>query len=117
MNFVSENAKEDSDSNIRLSIRFRVLFKVKIQALNDSHQIGLCVYNVIVLSAVGLTLSLLLTDQEVLMYGVTSGALILGTTLTQIVIFIPKVSMKKTLINFSSLNCSNFHADHPIFIN
>ncbi|KAL4221901.1 G-protein coupled GABA receptor [Mactra antiquata] len=72
---------------------------VKIQALNDSHEIGLCVYNVIVLSAVGLTLSLLLTDQEVLMYGVTSGALILGTTMTQIVIFIPKIQAVKNNVS------------------
>ncbi|XP_060600012.1 gamma-aminobutyric acid type B receptor subunit 1-like [Ruditapes philippinarum] len=64
---------------------------VKIQALNDSHQIGLCLYNVVILSAVGLTLSLLLADQEVMMYGITSGCLIIGTTLTQVVIFIPKI--------------------------
>ncbi|XP_045167680.2 gamma-aminobutyric acid type B receptor subunit 1-like [Mercenaria mercenaria] len=64
---------------------------VKIQALNDSHQIGLCLYNVVILSAVGLTLSLLLVDQEVMMYGITSGCLIIGTTLTQAVIFIPKI--------------------------
>ncbi|XP_045168365.2 gamma-aminobutyric acid type B receptor subunit 2-like [Mercenaria mercenaria] len=64
---------------------------VKIQALNDSHQIGLCLYNVVILSAVGLTLSLLLVDQEVKMYGITSGCLIIGTTLTQAVIFIPKI--------------------------
>lgn len=67
--------------------------KVKIQALNDSHEIGLCIYNVVILSAVGLTLSLLLKDQEVLMYGITSGFLIIGTFLTQAVIFVPKASI------------------------
>jgi gamma-aminobutyric acid type B receptor len=82
-------------------IYFKFIFKVKIQALNDSHQIGLCLYNVVILSAVGLTLSLLLADQEVMMYGITSGCLIIGTTLTQVVIFIPKVSSKCCVILIS----------------
>ncbi|XP_045213752.2 gamma-aminobutyric acid type B receptor subunit 1-like isoform X2 [Mercenaria mercenaria] len=64
---------------------------VKIQALNDSHEIGFCIYNVVILSAVGLTLSLLLKDKEILMYGITSGFLIIGTLLTQTVIFVPKI--------------------------
>jgi len=64
---------------------------VTIAALNDSHQIGLCLYNVVILSAVGLTLSLLLTEQDVMLYGVTSGCLIIGTTVTQFVVFAPKV--------------------------
>ncbi|XP_052793367.1 gamma-aminobutyric acid type B receptor subunit 2-like [Mya arenaria] len=64
---------------------------VKIEALNDSHQIGLCLYNVVVLSAVGLTLSLLLEDEVVMLYGITSGCLIIGTTVTQLVVFLPKI--------------------------
>ncbi|XP_052793048.1 gamma-aminobutyric acid type B receptor subunit 2-like [Mya arenaria] len=65
--------------------------RVKIEALNDSQQIGLCLYNVVVLSAVGLTLSLVLNDQAVLLYGITSGCLIIGTFVTQMVVFIPKI--------------------------
>ncbi|XP_052793069.1 gamma-aminobutyric acid type B receptor subunit 2-like [Mya arenaria] len=65
--------------------------RVKIEALNDSQQIGLCLYNVVVLSAVGLTLSLVLSDQVVLLYGITSGCLIIGTFVTQMVVFIPKI--------------------------
>ncbi|KAH3769086.1 hypothetical protein DPMN_170333, partial [Dreissena polymorpha] len=64
---------------------------VTIEALNDSHQIGLCLYNVVILSAVALTLSLVLEDQVVLLYGITSGFLIFGTTLTQLFVFVPKV--------------------------
>lgn len=71
---------------------FLVYHQVKIEALNDSHQIGLCLYNVVILSAVGLTLSLLLDQQVSLLYGVTCGCLVIGTTLTQLVVFIPKVS-------------------------
>lgn len=67
--------------------------QVTIEALNDSHQIGLCLYNVVILSAVGLTLSLLLDDHVVMLYGVTSGCNIIGTTVTQLVVFIPKVSI------------------------
>ena len=65
--------------------------QVKIEALNDSHQIGLCLYNVVVLSAVGLTLSLLLDQQIIILYGMTSGCLIIGTTVVQVVVFVPKV--------------------------
>ncbi|XP_052793022.1 gamma-aminobutyric acid type B receptor subunit 1-like [Mya arenaria] len=64
--------------------------RVKIEALNDSHQIGFCLYNVVVLSAVGLLLSLVLGDHEVLLYGITSACLIIGTFATQMVVFIPK---------------------------
>ncbi|XP_045170045.2 gamma-aminobutyric acid type B receptor subunit 2-like [Mercenaria mercenaria] len=73
--------------------------KVKIQALNDSHEIGVCIYNVVILSAVGLTLSLLLKDQEVLMYGITAGFLIIGTFLTQAVIFIPKIQAVRNKVS------------------
>ena len=68
------------------------LFQVKIAALNDSHLIGTCLYNVVVLSAVGLTLNLVLEDQVALLYGIISGILTAATTATQLVVFIPKVS-------------------------
>ena len=68
----------------------RVL-QVKIEALNDSRQIGMCLYNVVVLSAVGLTFTLLLEEKVVMIYGIVSACVILGTTLTQTIVFIPKV--------------------------
>ena len=52
----------------------------------------MCLYNVVVLSAVGLTLNLVLEDNVALLYGITSGLLIIGISATQLVIFIPKVS-------------------------
>lgn len=64
---------------------------VRVKVLNDSQKIGICLYNVVILTAVGLLLSLLLDDQEVLLYGISSGFLIFGTTVTQMLIFIPKV--------------------------
>ena len=65
--------------------------QVKIEALNDSRQIGLCLYNVVVLSAVGLTFTLILEGSVVLIYGIISGCVIIGTTLTQAIVFVPKV--------------------------
>ena len=67
-------------------------FQVKIAALNDSRLIGMSLYNVVVLSAVGLTLNLALGDQITLLYGIKSSILIIGTTATQLVVFCPKVS-------------------------
>ena len=66
-------------------------FQVKIEALNDSRLIGMCLYNVVVLSAVGLTLNLALGDQVTLVYGIQSSILLIGTTSTQLVVFVPKV--------------------------
>ena len=66
---------------------------MKIEALNDSHQIGMCLYNIVVLSAVGLTFNLLLEEKVVMVYGVTSGCVIMGTTLTQAIVFVPKVNI------------------------
>ena len=67
------------------------ILQIKIEALNDSRQIGMCIYNAVVLSAVGLTLTLLLEDQVDRLYGVTSGCILIGTTATQLIVFIPKV--------------------------
>ncbi|XP_052778519.1 gamma-aminobutyric acid type B receptor subunit 2-like [Mya arenaria] len=75
---------------------------VKIQALNDSHQIGLCLYNVVILSAVGLTLSLLLDDNVVMLYGINSGCILIGTTVTQMVVFIPKIHAVYARIDVTS---------------
>ncbi|XP_053374274.1 gamma-aminobutyric acid type B receptor subunit 2-like [Mercenaria mercenaria] len=72
--------------------------KVKIEALNDSHEIGLCIYNVIVLSAVGLIMTLLLEDKDVLVYVITSGCIQIGTTLIEVVLFIPKIHAIKTKV-------------------
>ena len=58
----------------------------------------MCLYNVVILSATGLTLSLILVQDDVTMYGATSGCLILGTTLTEVVVFVPKVIPKKNVV-------------------
>ena len=66
--------------------------KVTIPALNDSQTIGMCIYNVVVLSVVGVIMSFVLTTQPTLNYVLTSAMLIVGTTITQLMVFVPKVS-------------------------
>ncbi|ELU05003.1 hypothetical protein CAPTEDRAFT_200435 [Capitella teleta] len=62
--------------------------KVTIEALNDSRQIGLCVYNVMIMSAVGVPLvSLLSVHQVSIAYGVTALAIFLGATTTLVLVF------------------------------
>lgn len=51
----------------------------------------MCIYNVVVLSAVALSLTLLLGEEVVMVYGVTSGCILIGTTMTQCIVFLPKV--------------------------
>jgi len=71
-----------------------VALRVHIAALNDSHQISyLYIYNVVILSTPGLLLSLLLVQDQITLYGATSICLIIGTTLTELVPFAPKVTL------------------------
>lgn len=69
------------------------LFQVKIRALNDSKLIGICIYNIVVLSIIG-AIVLFVTDDNVdLSYGFSSALIIIGTTLTSNIVFAPKVSI------------------------
>ena len=52
----------------------------------------MCIYNIAVLSFLGVVLSFVLTEKVNLSYLFTSGFIIFGTTITQIIIFAPKVS-------------------------
>ncbi|XP_064627893.1 gamma-aminobutyric acid type B receptor subunit 1-like [Lineus longissimus] len=67
--------------------------KVKIPELNDSKQIGMCVYNVIILSLLAVGMSFALENKVDLIYIVRASCILLGTTVTQIIIFVPKVQM------------------------
>ena len=51
----------------------------------------MCIYNVVVLSIMGVVLAYVLVLQVTLHYVLTSAILILGTTMTQAIIFVPKV--------------------------
>ena len=68
---------------------------MKIPALNDSKEIGMCIYNVVVLSVVTLVLSLALKDNVTMKFATVSLFMIIGTTMTQCLIFVPKVSQNE----------------------
>lgn len=78
------------------------MLQVKFASLNDSREIGLCLYNKVIMSAVGLTLALLLDGQEIMLYGVLSGCLIFSTTVTQLLLFVPKVMFLDVLFHEKS---------------
>ena len=66
---------------------------VKIPALNDSKYIGISVYNVVILSAIGATVSTVLkkTVHYELLHALVSIIVLLSTTVTLTMMFAPKV--------------------------
>ena len=68
---------------------------VTIPALNDSKYIGMSVYNVVILSSIGATVSMVLknsTQYYELLYLVVSVVVLLSTTVTLTIVFLPKVN-------------------------
>ncbi|XP_041354938.1 gamma-aminobutyric acid type B receptor subunit 2-like [Gigantopelta aegis] len=53
--------------------------------------IGVCIYNIVVLSFLGVMVSLTLKADYDLYYGITSCIIILATTVTQCLIVMPKI--------------------------
>ena len=66
---------------------------VTIPALNDSKYIGMSVYNVVILSAIGATVSMVLNDTTYyeLLHTLVSVVVLLSTTVTLTMVFLPKV--------------------------
>ena len=65
---------------------------VKIPALNDSQYIGMNVYNVVMMSVLVVTLSNILSSQPTLAYVLVSSLMLISTTTTLCLLFVPKVS-------------------------
>ncbi|XP_013382265.1 gamma-aminobutyric acid type B receptor subunit 2 [Lingula anatina] len=65
--------------------------KVKIEALNDSRYIGLSVYNVVVMSILVVALTAVIPDQPTLAYCIASSIIIVSTTVTLCLLFVPKI--------------------------
>ncbi|ELT90201.1 hypothetical protein CAPTEDRAFT_205658 [Capitella teleta] len=65
--------------------------KVKLDALNDSKQIAISIYNVVVLSLLGAVISLAVDDDVNVTYGAISALQIMGTIITINTVFMPKV--------------------------
>ena len=66
---------------------------MKIPALNDSQYIGMNVYNVVIMSIIVVVLSNILSHQPTLAYVVESSFMLLSTTVTLCLLFVPKVSL------------------------
>lgn len=69
-----------------------MIFQVKLQALNDSHYIGMSIYNVVVLSLLAVLVSVFVDENVNLLFGLLSGITVFGTTATQCLVFVPKVT-------------------------
>ncbi|KAL5004580.1 hypothetical protein ScPMuIL_018036 [Solemya velum] len=66
--------------------------KIHIEALNDSKSVGLCIYNVFIVSTVGMSISQLLQQNKVdEIYIASSACILFATTGTLLAIFLPKV--------------------------
>ena len=59
--------------------------------LNDSRWVGLCIYNVVVLGSLGAILVLGTRQPHHVAYLLHSTLVLVGTTLTQGLVFVPKV--------------------------
>ncbi|CAG7672082.1 unnamed protein product [Allacma fusca] len=64
---------------------------VKIQALNDSNYIGLCVYVVVLTSVLGVTLANLVSDKVTLSFISVTALILISTTVTLCLLFLPKI--------------------------
>ncbi|KAL5007052.1 hypothetical protein ScPMuIL_015858 [Solemya velum] len=64
---------------------------VKVDELNDSRLVGMCIYNVVILSAIGLTLTMVMGNKWDAIDQVSDGFVVVGTSLTQLILFIPKI--------------------------
>uniref|UniRef100_A0AC35TLT2 G_PROTEIN_RECEP_F3_4 domain-containing protein n=1 Tax=Rhabditophanes sp. KR3021 TaxID=114890 RepID=A0AC35TLT2_9BILA len=63
---------------------------VNVPALNDSKYIGISVYNIVVMSVLGVSLAVLLKEEVDRAYGFSSFFIIFCTTVTLFLVFVPK---------------------------
>ncbi|WKY03721.1 hypothetical protein Q1695_005018 [Nippostrongylus brasiliensis] len=64
---------------------------VNVPALNDSKYIGMSVYNVVVMSTIGLSISVILQERVNEAFALACFFIIFSTTLTLCLVFVPKV--------------------------
>ena len=67
--------------------------KVSISALNDSRFIGISVYNVVLLSAIGVPVSFLTNSHPTVSFLLVCTVILFCTTLTLGILFVPKVRL------------------------
>ncbi len=86
-----------------------LFYQVKIEALNDSKHIGTCIYNVVILAVVCVILSMAITENVQLEYSIISLFLIFGVTLTECIIFAPKVSCMIICMTYAITSAISTH--------
>ena len=64
---------------------------VNIPALNDSRYVGMSVYNVVILSVVGVPAALMIERAQNATFALTAFFIIFCTTVTLCLVFVPKV--------------------------
>ena len=64
---------------------------MKIPALNDSRYVGMSVYNVVILSVVGVPAALMIEYAQNVTFALTAFFVIFCTTVTLCLVFVPKV--------------------------
>ncbi|RDD43844.1 Gamma-aminobutyric acid type B receptor subunit 2 [Trichoplax sp. H2] len=74
--------------------------RVNMKVLNDSKFIGFSIYNVSVFCLLGVLSSIAVGNQETLNYCLRSGCIIVCTTVTMIMVFLPKVLVWKDAKSF-----------------
>ncbi|XP_046570868.1 gamma-aminobutyric acid type B receptor subunit 1-like [Haliotis rubra] len=70
--------------------------KVHVEVLNDSGYIGVCIYNTVVMAVMGVIVCLSLREEVLIYYSVESAVTIFTTTVTQMLIFAPKIKAYRT---------------------
>ena len=65
--------------------------QVSVPALNDSRFIGISVYNVVLLCAVGVPMAVIPNSKPEISFGMMSAVILFCTTVTLCILFVPKV--------------------------
>ena len=68
---------------------------MKIPALNDSRYVGISVYNVVILSVVGVPAALMIEKQQNATFALAAVFVLFCTTVTLCLVFVPKVNIQQ----------------------
>ena len=69
------------------------MLQIELEALNDSKVIGVCIYNIVLLSVLGTVVTFTIKDDVNMMYIITSAVINTGTMATSLILFVPKVKL------------------------
>ena len=73
---------------------------MRIEALNDSKEIGICVYNIVIMSVVSVPIYRLLPmEQTNVSFGIISISVFVCAVTTLLLVFAPKVRLERKCYN------------------